>query len=189
MVISMQKTYSLTAFLGVGLISSADACTSASPSPSDPSALDAAANPPQGDAASPSPAADTGEPRSDAASSGPMDGEGQKDSQAQDNRDASVSLSDAADAAMMSRGDAADAALMPRRDGGSSLPWFDAGVSLGCATNPNPPDPTVGWAEFADAYPPAAGVPYPVLQYPYNLGPQDNCTTNIPITDIRSPCR
>ncbi len=189
MVISMQKTYSLTAFLGVGLIASAHACTSASPSPSDPSALDAAANPPQGDAASPSPAADTGEPRSDAASSGPMDGEGQKDSQAQDNRDASVSLSDAADAAMMSRGDAADAALMPRGDGGSSLPLFDAGVTLGCAANPNPPDPTVGWAEFSDAYPPAAGVLYPNLQYPYNLGPQDNCTTNLPITDINSPCR
>ena len=56
----MQKTRSLTALLGLGLIASADACTSASPSPSDPSALDAAANPPQGDAASPSPAADTG---------------------------------------------------------------------------------------------------------------------------------
>jgi hypothetical protein len=62
-------------------------------------------------------------------------------------------------------------------------------VTLGCAANANPPDPTVGWTEYADTYPPAAGVPYPVIQYPFNLPAQDNCTTNLAITDINSPCR
>lgn len=173
-----QKTRSRIALLGLGLIASVNACTSAPPSSSGPSTLDAEANPPQGDASKPLPAGDTGQPSSDAASSAPVDAEGQNESRASDDggkRDASDLLP--------------DAALISRADGGSSLSGFDAGVSLGCPATPNPPDPTVGWAQYADDYPPAAGVLYPDLQYPYNLGPQDNCTTNLAITDINSPCR
>jgi hypothetical protein len=73
--------------------------------------------------------------------------------------------------------------------GGGGSPSYDAGVVLGCAGNPHPPDPTAGWAEYADTYPPASGVEFPNLEYPYDLGPQDNCTTSLAIGDMNSPCR
>jgi hypothetical protein len=82
-----------------------------------------------------------------------------------------------------------DTATPARDSGDAASPSFDAGVVLGCAGNPRPPDPTVGWTEYADTYPPAPGVEFPDLEYPYDLGPQDNCTTNLPIDDRTSPCR
>ena len=85
--------------------------------------------------------------------------------------------------------DAPDDTAIPAPDSGGGSPSYDAGVVRGCAGNPNPPDPTAGWTEFVDTYPPAAGVEFPNLEYPYNLGPQDNCMTSLPIGDMASPCR
>lgn len=66
---------------------------------------------------------------------------------------------------------------------------FDAGVKRGCVAMPTPPDPTAGWMELADPYPPPPGQEYPNLEYPYNLAPQDDCVTTVPITSRTSPCR
>jgi hypothetical protein len=83
-----------------------------------------------------------------------------------------------------------DTRIPPAPDSGNGgPPSFDAGIVRGCAGNANPPDPRAGWTEFVDTYPPAPGVEFPSLEYPYNLGPQDNCVTNLPISDIGSPCR
>ena len=66
---------------------------------------------------------------------------------------------------------------------------YDTGVHLGCAADPTPADPTAGWTEYSDAYPPPPGTPYPQVEYPYNLPSQTNCMTTDPISDPQSPCR
>ncbi len=71
----------------------------------------------------------------------------------------------------------------------AGAPWFDSGVERGCASNANPTDPTAGWTEYADTFPPPSGAADPHLEYPYTLGDQIHCMTTLPIGDQSSPCR
>src|SRR6266542_1635820 len=162
----MMRARSITVVLSFGLLTWAGACSEAAP------AGDATSDGGSGgigsDAAMPRPPNDGGAagtdpspPVSDATT--PFDGGG--------------------------GGEGAPDTAIPAPDSGGGSPWYDAGVVRGCAGNPNPPDPTAGWTVFADTYPPAAGVEFPNLEYPYNLGPQDNCVTSLPIGDMSSPCR
>jgi hypothetical protein len=159
----------------LGAVVSLSACTGGSPASGGQSEKDAAggspdvANPPLRDASEP-PADLVMTPLPDAAAMDPP-----------------VTEPDGASDAAPS--DLPIASLPDARDGANAAPPFDPGITLGCAATPDPPDPTAGWTEFADTYPPPAGAPYPSLEYPYNLAPQDSCTTTLPITSMASPCR
>ncbi len=159
------RARSITAVLSFGLLTCAGACSEDAP------AGDATSDSGSGgigsDAAMPRPPHDGGAAGTDAAPNPPVS-------------DATTPFDS---------GGGEDAPAIPAPDSGGGSPWYDAGVVLGCAGNPNPPNPTAGWTEFADTYPPAAGVEFPNLEYPYNLGPQDNCMTSLPIGDMASPCR
>src|SRR5689334_21399741 len=176
----MMRARSITALLAIGWLTCAGACSEAAPA-GDATGHDGSGGRGIGsDATTPPPAPDdSGAAGNDSGPSPPMS-------------DATTPIDSGGggdDAPVAPPLDAFIDTTIPAPDGGGGSPSYDAGVARGCASNPNPPDPTAGWTSLADAYPPSAGAAFPHLEYPYNLGPQDNCVTSLPMGDMTSPCR